>query len=122
MISIVMGVLLGLLGIIGAVVSNMHGGKMQTALIPLYFGLIFIALGGGSIAKPSLRKHLMHALAAVALVGALMAGIVAAVRWPPSIMARTSMLGMTLLCALTVFFCVRSFIEARKARVAGQTV
>jgi hypothetical protein len=116
MTAIVMGVLLAALGGIGAA----NASKVGTALIPLYVGVIFIALGAGSIARPSLRKHLMHALAAVALLGVLAAVGAGAARWGNmSPLARTSVGGMGVLCAITVVLCVRSFVAARRARESG---
>lgn len=119
-ISIVMGTLLVLLGVAGAVHSAMHHGLIVTALIPFYFGDVFVTLGILSLAAPKLRKHLMHFLAMIALLGTLMAGAVLCVRWEKMTpVARGSSGGMTVLCALTLFFCVRSFVAARRARELG---
>ena len=122
-IAIVIGVLLALVGFAGAAhhaINTESGSKLAgTALIPLFFGIIFIALGAGSLAKPSLRKHLMHALAALALIGALAAGgRLAATLSKPGVspVARASQAVMTLLCAATVGLCVKSFRDARRAR------
>ena len=119
-ISIFSGLLLCVLGIVGAYFSAIHGGNMVTALIPLYFGFVFAILGILSLARPGLRKHLMHGLAMLTLLGALMAGISGAVRWTQmKPMGRISVAVMTVICLLTLALCVRSFIEARRARLSA---
>jgi hypothetical protein len=119
MTAIMMGMMLTLLGVAGAIASHMHGGKMVTALIPAMFGVIFIALGAGSLAKPALRKHLMHGLAMLALIGAIMPVARAIIAWSGMRpMAKFSMIGMAIICLLTLVFCIQSFIAARKARLA----
>jgi len=116
-ISIVMGLLLGVVGVAGAAHAGAAGKEIVTPLIPLYFGVGFIALGAGSLAKPNLRKHLMHFLAMLALIGTLGAGIRLAAAWAKmSDVARGSHGAMTLLCLITLVLCVRSFIAARRAR------
>ena len=118
-ISILSGLLLIALGIFGAYFSSAHGGNMVTALIPLYFGVIFAMLGLLSLARPGLRKHFMHGLAMLTLLGALMAAVSGAVRWEQmQPVARASAIVMMLICLATLALCVRSFIEARRARLA----
>lgn len=94
-----------------------------TALIPLGFG---VALGVcGLVARnEKLRKHAMHAAAAVALLGfvpsvpgllgipALLAG--EATR-PAAVVLRSA---MALLCLVFLVAAVRSFVAARRARTA----
>ncbi len=119
-VAIVAGVLLSILGIVGAIFSAMHGGKMMTALIPTYTGVIFIALGAMSIAKPDLRKHMMHGLAMVALLGAIAAIVPIVIRWGMmKPMAQISTAGMVVICVSTLTLCIRSFIAARKARLSS---
>ena len=128
-VSIVMGLLLALVGVAGEVhhliTSEGEAKIAPTALIPLFVGVIFIVLGAMSLAKPNLRKHLMHALATLALLGALAAGGRLAMTWSKpgvSPVARGSQAAMTLLCAATVGLCVKSFIDARRAREAAATL
>lgn len=122
-ITIVFGVLLLLLGVGGYVLTGMAS---PTALIPVVPGLILVALGAASAAKPSLNKHLMHAAATLALLGILgtASGVIKYAKWfggteparPAAVRAQAIM------CVLLVVFlvlCVRSFIAARKARQAG---
>ena len=118
-ISIVIGFLLVLVGIAGYAHAASEGKTAVTALIPSFFGLLFVVLGAASLAKPNLRKHLMHALAALALVGTLAAGgrFAAAVsQGTGSPVARAATASMAVLCAVTVALCVKSFRDARRAR------
>jgi uncharacterized membrane protein HdeD (DUF308 family) len=118
-IAVVMGILLCVLGAVSAAAAHSHGKSLGTALIPLYLGVVFVLLGAVSMAKPTLRKHMMHALAMVALLGFLAAVGSAAARWSVSSeTAKASSGGMAIICALTLFFCIRSFIAARRAREA----
>ena len=92
---------------------------VKTALIPAAFGGLLILCAVIVIVKPDLRKHVMHLAAVVGVLG-IVGGLVPIFRsgdfdvMKPSI--RNGLL-MTLVCAIFVYFCVQSFIEARKARV-----
>ena len=63
--TIVFGILLTLLGLVGYFLT---GTSSLTALIPALFGLLLLVLGFLARSE-SMRKHAMHAAAAVALVG-----------------------------------------------------
>ena len=118
-ISIVMGLLLCAVGGAGAAHAATHAKEIWTPLIPAYFGVLFIALGAGSLAKPALRKHLMHALAMLALLGTLATGGRLATAWGKmNDVARGSHLAMTIICLATLVLCIRSFIAARRARMS----
>lgn len=118
-IAIGMGVLLVAVGILGAVSSVQHGGNAKTALIPFYVGDIFILLGVLSLVKPTLRKHMMHGLAVVSLLGAVASIVPIAIRWSSmKPMAQFSVAAMLLLCVITLALCIKSFIDARRARQA----
>jgi uncharacterized membrane protein len=112
--TIVFGILLTLLGLAGYFLTGMAS---PTALIPALFGLILLVLG--FLARnESIRKHAMHAAAAVALVGCAGA-LVPLLRTPIGVrpaMAVFSQVTMVVLTALFVALCVRSFIAARRAR------
>lgn len=126
-LSIVMGLLLCLVGVAGEAHHMMTAAGDEpkvapTALIPLFVGVVFVALGAVSLARPTLRKHLMHALAALSLLGALgAAGRLAATWSKPGVspVARSSQAAMALLCAATTGLCVKSFVDARRAREAA---
>lgn len=108
------GVLLTLLGLGGYVLT---GSSSPTALIPALFGLLLLVLGFLARSEP-LRKHAMHAAAAVALVGCAGA-LFSLVRTPMSLrpaMAVFSQAAMVVLTAVFVVMCVKSFKDARRAR------
>jgi len=65
-ITVGLGVILFLLGIVGYILVD---GASKTALIPSFFGVVFIILGGLAVANLNLRKHLMHGAAGLALLG-----------------------------------------------------
>jgi hypothetical protein len=91
---------------------------VKTALIPAGFGCVLILCGVVVIAKPTLRKHVMHFAAMVGVLGAI-GGFVPIIRGGDfdlsKLAVRNGML-MTIVCVIFVVFCVKSFIEARKAR------
>jgi uncharacterized membrane protein len=122
-IAIVFGVLLILLGVVGYAMSEP---RAVTALIPAFFGLP-IAICGGVALNPGARKHAMHAAAALGTLGLLgVAGMVIprAIKLaggeplarPLAFWMQTIML---LILIIFVGLCVRSFIEARRAREAA---
>jgi hypothetical protein len=96
-----------------------------TALIPAAFGGLLDLCGALSLALPHLRKHLMHAAATVGLLGFL-GGFMPIVRGlsktgtvdfgKPAVIVGVLMSG---LCLAFVIACVKSFIDARKAREAA---
>jgi hypothetical protein len=116
-ISIVFGVLLDAAGIIAYVAT---GSSQKTALIPCIFGmLIFVC--GILATKPNFLKHAMHAGAVIALLGLLAGGgrffsvlLKKGIEGHEAGLAATG--SLALLCALYLACCVKSFIEARKAR------
>jgi hypothetical protein len=115
--TIVFGVLLTLLGLTGYFLS---GASSVTALIPAIFGLLLLVLGFLARSE-GMRKHAMHAAAAVALVGcfgALFSLLRAPMAARPA-MAVFSQAAMVVLTAVFVALCVRSFIAARRARRSG---
>lgn len=121
--TMLIGALLCVLGFATYAMGGQTGSaeRSPTALIPTGFGAILILLGFFTLIRPGLRKHLMHAAAAVGLLGALGGLGMFAARFPSRglVLATGSMLTMGLLCAAFVALCVRSFIAARKAREAG---
>lgn len=124
-LTVLLGGLLIALGILSYAATS---GVSVTALIPAFFGLPLAVLGFMALKKEDLRRHFMHAAAALALLG--FAGSVGAVRFalymvsvgpahienPAAVIARTL---MALLCGGYLYFSIRSFIEARRNRLAG---
>lgn len=114
--SIACGVLLLLIGIVGYVNGMLTQNASITALIPAFFGIVMIALGIGARMKEDLRKHLMHAAAAIALLGFILtAGRVVSrfneLTYSPAVISQVS---MALVCLLFVILAVKSFADARR--------
>ncbi len=116
-ITLITGSLLVILGILSYVVTGMQS---ATALIPSFFGVIFVILGALGF-KENLRKHVMHAAAALALIsmiatfkGGVLGGITllsgGEVARPP---AAISMGIMFVICLIFLILCIRSFVVAR---------
>jgi hypothetical protein len=115
--TIVFGLLLTALGLIGYLVA---GGASVTALIPAFFGIVLLVLGLLARSEP-MRKHAMHAAAAVALIG-FVGALMSLLRAPfatRSALANFSQVAMALLTAVFVWLCIRSFRAARRARAVS---
>jgi len=121
-ITVVMGVALVGVGLVGFIAT---GSSHPTALIPAGLGLIFIILGVLAF-KDNLRKHTMHAAAAL---GLLAFGFTAYMGLPKLItmlnggaverpVAVVSQVTTAALCLVYVALCVNSFIAARRRRGA----
>lgn len=92
-----------------------------TALIPAGVGAAFLLCVGVVLYNVALLKHAMHAAAVVGVVG-FVGGFMPVMRsgldWNKT-GVKIGLL-MSLICAVFVGLCVKSFIDARKAREAGQ--
>ena len=100
------------------------GRESVTALIPAFFGIAFVLCGlwGRS---DKWRKHAMHVAAVLSLAGmggtarGLIGGIKhltgTAAERPAAVLGQSTMF---LLCLVFLVLCIRSFIQARKARSA----
>jgi hypothetical protein len=120
--SIALGIILTLLGVLGYALS---GGESVTALIPSFFGIPVLILGLLA-RKEHLRKHMMHAITLLALIGFagsarglstfvdMLSGSEVA---RPLATAMQSI--MALLTLAFVIFAVKSFIDARRQRDAS---
>jgi hypothetical protein len=121
-VTIVFGLLLIALGA-GGYLAAEH--KSITAWIPAFVGGPLLLLGLIAL-MGSARKHAMHVAVLVGLLG-LLGGIGNAVRvmlkpdGSLTGLAGLSTLGMTLLCGVFVGLCVKSFIDARRARQARES-
>ncbi|MFQ3581948.1 MAG: hypothetical protein SNJ67_03180 [Chloracidobacterium sp.] len=119
LISIANGLALIALSIIGYVLKDPSNSGM-TAFIPGGFGLLFLVFGALAL-KENLRKHAMHAVSAVALLGVL-GGLVpilmslAKGNFGARPLALGLQIGMVLLCGEMLALCVNSFIQARRRR------
>ena len=122
-VTLVFAVLFIALGIVGFVGT---GSQHYTALIPAALGLLLGIFGMIALSPdPGRRKLFMHINVTLGLLGFLgtLMGLVDYLRSlggmvlknPP---ATESKAIMALLCLIYVALCVRSFIAARKARLA----
>jgi hypothetical protein len=122
-LTIVFGIALILLALFGFVYT---GSAHSTALIPAIVGLFFIFFGVMANSDDSKKRMLwMHVSVTVALLGFL--GTIPAdidtirlsrgVTFPHPV-AILEKGAMSLLCLVYVLFCIRSFIAARRARLA----
>jgi hypothetical protein len=121
-ITLVLGVLLIALGLTMRAISE---SPSMTILIPAFLGAA-LALCGGLALRQGLRKHAMHAAAAVALLAilgsvgglvklpALLAG--GEVERPLAVIARSI---TAVLCLAYLGLAIRSFVVARLARRAA---
>jgi hypothetical protein len=119
-VAIGFGIALIALGLISFIGTGSHS---PTALIPAFFGLVLVILG--LIARdPAKRKQAMHAAAVVGLIGFLggavrgfgpflrmMSGEL--VERPNAVLAQIVMAALSL---AFLMLCVKSFIDARRAR------
>jgi len=121
--TLITAVLLICVGVMGYV--NQDPDKMSpTALIPAFFGGA-LAICGLLAFKDGMRKHAMHAAAAIALLGGLGAPypiikrVVKGTDVNFSEPAVVSAALTTVICFIFVGLCVNSFIQAKKARRAA---
>ncbi len=91
------------------------GTPSWTALIPAFFGAVLLTLGLLAF-NDNLRKHAMHAAAALALLAFLASAGVLIARGFARPLAAAEQVIMAFLSAGFVGLCVRSFIQARRAR------
>ena len=102
------------------------GASHPTALIPTFFGIALLVLG--LLARTESVKQRMlvtHIAVTLALIGFIFPGARAAKAWWVAhnggnlmVMAFREQLLMAVICLVYVWLCVRSFIAARKARLA----
>ncbi len=116
-ITIIVGLILIGLGLYGYFGT---GTTSLTALIPAFFGAPILMLGALAL-KDSMRKHAMHGavmLGLLCFLGAI--GNVVRVLRSGKIdaIAMTMTVSMGIVSGIFVVLCIRSFIQARKARLA----
>lgn len=116
--SIVSGVLLILIGIIGYAFSLIDGHTSVTALIPSAFGLLLLIFGLIAKSNENLRKHLMHAAVLVGLLGFLIPAwrLISRMNDLTVSLAVLSQAAMAIVCLFFVILSVQSFINARRNR------
>lgn len=122
-ISIICGILLILVGVIGYVYGMSGGSASPTALIPAIFGILLAIFGFAAKAKENLRKHIMHAAVIIGLLCFL--GTASSFLKIPALLngsadrpaAVVAQLATAIICLIFVILCVKSFIDARKNRI-----
>jgi hypothetical protein len=120
-VTVLFGIILSAIGLFGYFWSAAEH-PSPTALIPTGFGVVLIVLGILAH-RASARMHAMHAAAAVALIGFLLAGgrgfmklgSAASDDLTISRPVRLVLL-MAIVCLVYVGLCVVSFISARRRR------
>jgi peptidoglycan/LPS O-acetylase OafA/YrhL len=119
-VAIIFGVLLGILGGVLFGLSETHS---PTALIPAGFGLGLI-LCGVVARNDRVRMHAMHFAALIGLVGLVMPLVMvirklaAGGEFNP--LSNGGQVAMAALCGVFLALCVKSFIDARRARKARE--
>ena len=123
-VAMTFGALLTILGAIAyASPETLGEGKAYqiSALSPAFVGVPIALAGLLSLLKPSLLKHAMHLAAMLGLFG-LVGGFMPVIlrKFDTDTAAVKVGLAMTLISAAFVGFCVKSFIDAKKARKARE--
>ncbi len=115
--SIIVGLLLIAIGVVGYIHGMMNEKASVTALIPAFFGIVIALLGIAANAKESLRKHLMHAAVVVGLIGFIVpfGRVMSKISEFSLSAAVISQLAMAAVCLVFVVLAVRSFIAARSS-------
>ena len=118
--TIVSGILLILLGIVGYFFSDLESSKRLTALIPAAFGFVLLILGIIAKSKENLRKHLMHAAVLIGLLGFVLpaARLLMNVSNLEVKLSVLSQALMALICLFFVILSIQSFVNARRNRAA----
>lgn len=94
--------------------------RSLTALIPCAFGVVLIVLGVvAGRGSEKTRMHTMHTAALIGLIGLVFPAyraIAALARGTEVNLAIGGQLAMAALCGLFLALCIKSFIDARRAR------
>jgi hypothetical protein len=122
-VTIILGILLVLLGLLGYFVvadPDPDTGKISiTAMIPAFFGLPLLILGLIALSKGAraIAMHIAVVLGLFGLIGALMRPAMNLFGGKSITLnkALTMQLSMAALCLIFVILCVMSFIKARRA-------
>lgn len=114
--SIIFGIVLILIGVIGYVYGMMNDHASLTALIPAAFGIVIAILGAVAKSSEGLRKHLMHAAVVIALLGFIMTAgrLLMKISELSLSAAVVSQAAMAMVCLVFVLLAIRSFAAARR--------
>lgn len=122
-LAIGFGVVLIIVGIASFILT---GSTHPTSLIPVWFGIVLSLCGVLANTSDSRRRMLwMHIAVTISLVGFLFPGFMAIKDWvaahgaplahPAAVEEQAA---MAIICLVFTILCVRSFIAARRSRVA----
>jgi hypothetical protein len=119
-LAITFGLILDVLGFAAFLGT---GSSHYTSLIPAVFGSIIFLCGFFAAIKPSIRMHVMHVAALTGLLGTL-GGLGMGLPKLGALMAGTAQrplavglqITMGVICLVFLILCVKSFIDARRAR------
>ena len=121
-LTLLIGGLLTLLGVGGYLLGFQTGGSdaSWTALFPAFAGAPILICGLIATSNEAARKNAMHAAVAIALLGAIAATVGLFMRVlksgvESSWLAKTSVIGMLVLCLWLVIAGARSFMAARRS-------
>jgi hypothetical protein len=128
LITALLLIVIGTVSYVNGTPNPETGVVSKTALIPAAIGGLLGFLGALALLGPGVRKHAMHLAAMVGLFGAV-GGFMPLIRQinktgefdplKPSAIAGELMI---LICVAFVGLCVKSFIDARKARKVNAVV
>jgi hypothetical protein len=108
-----------LLTVLGVGLFGLSAGQAPTALIPAGFGL-FLIICGVIARNEASRKHAMHFAALLGLVGCVAPLFMVIKKYATTTefnpLSGGGQLAMSALCGIFLALCVKSFIDARKAR------
>ena len=120
-LAIIFGIVLNAMGFGAYVASGAY-----TSLIPSGFGTLIFLSGLISVFAPKIRMHLMHVAALVGLLGTLgglgmglpkLGALLSGTAARP--LASGMQIAMGVVCLIFLVLCVKSFIDARRARKSG---
>jgi hypothetical protein len=110
-------IVLGLVGYFAPGTLGEYDKVSMTALIPAWIGGVLLICGLIVLAKPGLRKHAMHVAALAGMIG-FAGGFMPLFRSEFNFNKASAVSGllMIVLSLMFVGLCMKSFIDARKAR------
>lgn len=122
-LAIVFGAILDVIGTVAFVMTG-----AVTSLIPSFFGTVILLCGIVALVRPGLRKHVMHVAALFGLLGTAgglgmglpkLGTLLDGTAQRP--MAVSMQLAMGVICLVFLALCVKSFIDARRAKPEAYT-
>ena len=109
----------GLLIVVGVFITIVSDSGSATSLTPAFIGAVFVVIGLVARAKPDWNKHLMHAAAAIALLGVVGSrGALAFGRSSTTAWALVAQITTIVVLSVFLVLAIQSFRAARLAREA----